>query len=64
MLTDWELWAVANHLVEEHGEGARGFAAMRRDALAAARDRAGAEAWDLIIERIQQLQAKPSGALQ
>jgi hypothetical protein len=59
-LTEWELWACANQLVEQHGTGAVARVGERIRDLEAAGDVAGHSAWMLILERvIKLLQKKP-----
>lgn len=60
--SDWELWAVANHVLGEHGDKAPLFVAKRIGALALRGDRAGVAAWREIARRLVQLEpvAKPS----
>ena len=59
MLTDWELWAVANQTLEERGEDASGFAASRIEALALAGNAAGVVVWKEIARRVAELRAGP-----
>jgi hypothetical protein len=63
VLSDWELWAVANETLRQHGDGASVFAAMRADELLEKADLDGVHNWLLIIDRIEQLLAKPEGEL-
>jgi hypothetical protein len=42
LLSEWELWACAQHYVTRHGEDAAVFAAMRCDELLNASDFEGA----------------------
>jgi hypothetical protein len=63
ILSDWELWACANETLKQHGEDAPIFAAMRADKLLEETDLDGHRNWLLIIDRIEQLLAKPEGAL-
>jgi len=63
MLSDWELWACAGKLIELHGADAAIHAAMRADALMEEGDDAGAATFRRIVDRINRLQASPSGAL-
>jgi hypothetical protein len=62
MLSDWELWACAQHYVSEHGEDAGLAAAMRCDELLDACDYEGARTYQAIIERISRLLEPPSGS--
>ena len=63
ILSDWELWACANEQLRQHGENAAIFAAMRADELLEKADLDGVQNWLLIIDRIEQLLAKPEGGL-
>ena len=54
-ITQWELWAAAQHYVTEHGEDAGVIAALRCDELLDAGDHAGARTYRAIIRRINQL---------
>jgi hypothetical protein len=55
LLSEWELWACAQHYVTEHGEDAGVMAAFRCDELLEAGDHAGARNYQAIIERITEL---------
>lgn len=61
LLTDWELWACANHYVSTHGEDAPIFAALRVDALLAGDDLDGANNFLAILRRIHTLLAEGQG---
>ena len=63
MITEWELWACANHYICEHGEDAPIMAAMRADELLAEGDLEGSRTFQSIVRRINQLLEAPSGAL-
>lgn len=63
ILSDWELWACANEQLRQHGENASIFAAMRADELLEESDLDGVRNWLLIIDRIEQLLARPTGPL-
>jgi len=63
MLSEWELWASAQHYVSQHGEDAPVIAAMRCDELLDACDYEGARVYRAIIERIHRLLAPPTGLL-
>ena len=52
MITDWELWACANKLIEMHGEGAALHAQLRADVLAEDGEEEGARTWRLIMQRV------------
>jgi hypothetical protein len=45
MLNDWELWACANRLVEQHGRGAISKAGERILEMTAKGDQAGYMVW-------------------
>ena len=62
-VTDWELWACAQHYVTKHGEDAATHAAMRADELLARGDHAGVRTYSSIVRRIEQLLAPPDGPL-
>ena len=57
MISDWELWACANKMIESHGADAAIHAAMRADALLDEGDLAGQRTWRAILQRIEQLQS-------
>jgi hypothetical protein len=59
ILFDWEMWACANEQLRQHGENAAIFAAIRADELLEEGDQDGLHNWLLIIDRIEQLVAKP-----
>jgi hypothetical protein len=61
MVAEWELWAIATKLVDQHGDGARDEALRRQRALDARGDGGGVNVWAAILARIDQLQASPSG---
>lgn len=63
MLSEWELWACAQHYVTEHGEDAGVMAALRCDELLDACDYEGARNFQAIIERINRLLETPAGPL-
>ena len=63
LLSEWELWACAQHYVTQHGEDAAVIAAMRCDELLNASDFKGARNFQAIIERINKLLAASSGLL-
>jgi hypothetical protein len=56
MLSDWELWAVANRLVVDHRENAALEAARRIDAMLDAGDLDGRDVWRAVLRRIEALQ--------
>lgn len=55
MLSDRELWACANQVLESHGEKAPVFAAERIGALALAGDSDGIATWKAIASRLDHL---------
>jgi hypothetical protein len=59
VLSEWELWAIANFVIEQHCDHARAHAIEQLEALATADDTNGVAAWPAILDRIEQLQAKP-----
>jgi hypothetical protein len=54
-MTDWELWACANQLRNQHGNDALEVAANRLDAMLEADDREGYWVWCQILTRISKL---------
>jgi hypothetical protein len=63
VLTDWELWACANHYVEKHGVDAAVIAALRADELLAEQDHEGVRNYSAIITRINWLLEGPTGLI-
>jgi hypothetical protein len=61
LLTDWELWACANHYVTTHGEDAPIIAALRADELLADGDLDGVDNFHAIIRRIHAMLGKGQG---
>ena len=55
LLSEWELWACAQHYVMRHGEDAGLIASMRSNELLDACDYDGARNYQAIIERINRL---------
>ena len=55
-ISEWELWAVASKLIEQHGDGAYAFAVERLNAIVLVGDEAGLTTWSSIIDRMAQLQ--------
>ena len=58
MLSDWELWACANKLLETHGENTPLHVAEQIGALALAQDEAGIATWKAIAKRVAELMGK------
>lgn len=63
LLSEWELWACANHYVASHGDDAPIIAALRADELLADGDLDGVDNFLAIIRRIHALLGKAEGAL-
>lgn len=61
MLSDWELWAVANKLISEHGESAAIEAALKADEMLERADFDGQRVWLSVLRRIAELIETPSG---
>jgi hypothetical protein len=59
LLSDWELWAVADATLKSHGAEAPLFVATRIGALALANDADGVTAWLEIARRMTKLSAVP-----
>lgn len=55
MISDWELWACAQRVVEQHGTKAADHIASRVTELAEAGDEEGVRTWLAIADRIDQL---------
>lgn len=55
MISDRELWACANQLLNHHGPEVDQFIAERMSALASSGDEAGTKAWVAIASRVDQL---------
>jgi hypothetical protein len=55
VLSDWELWACANQLVDQHGRGAITEAGERILAMVAEGDQDGHATWLAILSRMNQL---------
>jgi hypothetical protein len=56
MISDRELWACANKMIQMHGLDAGFHAATRADELLASGDLDGQRTWKLILARIEELQ--------
>ncbi len=63
MLSEWELWACANRVLQSHGEHAAAHAAEQIGVLARAGDADGMRAWRAIARRITQLSGEDGPAL-
>lgn len=63
MISDWELWACADHFIRRHGEDAAVMAAMRADELLAEGDLAGSVIFQKIVRRINQLIEKSAASV-
>ena len=57
MLSDWELWACANHVLQTHGDKAPLHVAEQIGALALKGDDDGIRTWQEIARRIAELEA-------
>lgn len=55
VLSDQELWAAANMVLQQHGDRAAVHVAERLGALGLAGDGAGVEVWRSIARRLDQL---------
>lgn len=55
MLSEWELWACANQVLQTHGDNATLHVAEQIGALALAEDAEGVRTWQAIAARITQL---------
>lgn len=55
MLTDWELWACANQVLQTHGGDSPRYVAEQIGALALDGDADGIAAWQEIARRLSQL---------
>ena len=58
MLSDWELWACANQVLQTHGENAPLHVAEQIGALALIEDEAGIATWKAIAKRVAELMGK------
>jgi hypothetical protein len=61
VLSEWELWACTDEAIRQHGLDAPIFAAMRADKLLEDGEMDGAANWRMIVTRINQLLATPTG---
>ena len=55
MISDRELWACAQQVIEQHGDRAPMFVAERIGALAIEGDKVGVVTWMMIAARVEQL---------
>ena len=62
MLSEWELWACANRVLQTHGENAPLHVAEQIGALALAGDAEGIRTWQAIAKRIAGLSGKDGQA--
>lgn len=62
-ISEWELWACAQHYVQQHQADAPIKAAMRADELLAAGEVEGAHTFIAIVRRIEKLLSPPEGPL-
>ena len=63
MISEWELWACANHIHGQHGIDAPRAIAERIETLAQAGDQAGVATWQAIAERYTTLVARRDEAI-
>lgn len=63
MLSDWELWACANRVLQTHGESAPLHVAEQIGALALVGDADGVRTWQAIAKCIARLSGKDVQAL-
>lgn len=61
MISDRELWACAQQVLNHHGPDVDRFIAERTTALARAGDEAGVRAWRMIADRVDRLRRVPAG---
>lgn len=61
-LSDWELWACASTVLQQHGDQAPLFVAERIGALALEGKAEGVAAWQEIAVRIDTIQRKAGSA--
>lgn len=62
MLSDRELWACANEVLQQHGSAAPEFIAQRIGAMVLANDIEGMRVWKEIARRAADLMLPPSSA--
>lgn len=56
MLSDWELWAVANKLIADHGADAAIQAALKADEMLERADFDGQQVWLAVLRRVEEWQ--------
>lgn len=61
MISNRELWACAQQVIDHHGPDVDHFIAARMTALATSGDEAGIRIWRAIADRVDQLRATDSG---
>jgi hypothetical protein len=62
-ISEWELWACAQHFIQQYDADAPLLAAMRADELLEAGDVEGAHTFVAIMRRIEKLLGPPEGML-
>jgi hypothetical protein len=60
MISEWELWACAEHVAKHQGEGAERFVQARIEALSQHNDAQGVETWRAIDVRLAMSQGRGS----
>ena len=60
MISDRELWACAQQVINHHGPDVDRFIEQRMAALAQTGDDAGVQAWLAIADRVDQLRRSPA----
>jgi hypothetical protein len=60
MISEWELWACAEHVVKCEGDNAQGFVQARIEALSRLNDSQGVATWRAIGVRLAQTQGQGS----
>ena len=61
MLSDWELWAIATRLINDHGVDASYEASLYAEEMMNKGDFEGQLTWLLVVDRIETMQAAPKG---
>ncbi len=59
-LSEWELWACANKMIEQHGADAPIHAAMKADDMLERGDIDGHSVWMQIMHRIDEMLPRPA----